>query len=245
MPYHVLTDHEKAIAIAKLDEGWSLARVAEHIGSTKPTIQSLKKKWNQTHTLARIAGGGRKRKSTQAEDEALVTIVRDQPFTNAIKAKEESNFPASKWVARRRIKEAGLRNSAAVQKVFLTENNKRSRMDFAADFVDRNDDFWRKVVFTDENFFQSSNNCRLRVYRPRNQRFQQEYVHHCKNSGRFSVHVWGWFSSDGVGVLHVIDGRLNGPKYVEVLNDVMLPSVRQRFPDDEFIFQQVEQCITF
>lgn len=92
-----------------------------------------------------MAGGGRKRKTTEAEDEALVNIVRNQPFTNSIKAKEESNFPASKWVARRRIKEAGLRNSVAAQKVFLTEE---------------------------------------------------------------------------------------------------LPSVNQRFPDDEFIFQQVEQCIT-
>jgi len=52
-----------------------------------------------------------------------------------------------------------------------------------------------------------------------------------------SVTTWGWMSSDGLGVLWRIEGNLNTAQYVHILENVMLPSVRQRFPDGRIIFQ--------
>ncbi|KAJ8914012.1 hypothetical protein NQ315_012035 [Exocentrus adspersus] len=58
------------------------------------------------------------------------------------------------------------------------------------------------------------------------------------SSGRFSVNVWGWISVEGPGVCWQIDGRLTGENYVNILDNVMLPSVQQIFPDN-FVFQHV------
>lgn len=240
----MLTQAQRGFAIAKLEEGWSLQRVAQEIGCSKTTIFNLKRKWDETHDLRRRPGTGTARSSTQADDEQLVQFLEEHPFASSITAKEETNFPASLRTARKRIRAGGLFNYVAAQKPRLSEENKIRRIQFANDFLNRDNDFWENVVFSDEKIFQSSYNGQLKVYRPRGHKFEERYLHKTDNSGRFSVHVWGWISAEGPGAMHIIDGRLTAPKYVEILQEVLLPSVQNRFPGDDFIFQQVKSpCI--
>ena len=49
--------------------------------------------------------------------------------------------------------------------------------------------------------------------------------------------VWGCFSWNGVGSIHVIDDTLTSAKYVRILSDHMLQSSRKLF-DKDFKFQQ-------
>ena len=59
-------------------------------------------------------------------------------------------------------------------------------------------------------------------------------------SGHVTVNLWGWIFLHGVGELTDIEGRLNAEKYIEILEEVMLPSVRAYalpFPE-RFIFMQ-------
>jgi hypothetical protein len=170
--------------------------------------------------------------------------MHENPFATAVKAREETNFPGSVRTARRRIKQAGLKNSAAARKPFLTEENKRHRVEFATNFLNENEEFWTSVVFTDEKTFQSCYNGRLRVYRPRNSRFHERYIHQVTNSGRFSVNVWGWISVHGPGICWRIDGRFTAVHYRDISENIMLPSVQQIFPNN-FVFQQVVKLMSF
>lgn len=238
MPNHLLTEAEKGFAIAKLQEGWSYQRTADELHCHKTTIFYLKQKWLQHQNLRRAPGAGRPRASTAEQDVNLVQFIRQRPFSTAIQAKAETHFTASKWTARRRIRQSGVASFAAAKKTRLTEANKIRRMEWANDLNNRDQEFWENVIFSDEKVFQSSNNGKLRVYRPRGHRFNEEYIQPTDNSGRFSVHVWCWISARGTGNLHIIDGRLNAAGYVRILQDVMLPSVQERFGDN-FIFQQV------
>ena len=54
-------------------------------------------------------------------------------------------------------------------------------------------------------------------------------------SGRKSVPVWAWYSQDGAGSLHRIEGSLKKEQYVHILQTVLLPAAMQRFPQG-FIF---------
>ncbi|KAJ8972395.1 hypothetical protein NQ317_017254 [Molorchus minor] len=143
MPRH-LTEAQRARAITKLEENWSLSEVAAELNV-----------------------------STENEDNALVEFINQNPFETAVKAREETLFPGSLRTTQRGLKQYGFKNCAAAHKVFLTEDHKQRRVQFANEFLQENE-FWNNVVFSNEKTFQSSNNGRLRVYRPRNTRFEEK-----------------------------------------------------------------------
>ncbi len=48
--------------------------------------------------------------------------------------------------------------------------------------------------------------------------------------------VWAWFSAEGGGDFVRINGRFVKEKYLEILQNVLLPSIRRRFPDGRVNF---------
>ncbi|VEN35635.1 unnamed protein product, partial [Callosobruchus maculatus] len=61
---------------------------------------------------------------------------------------------------------------------------------------------------------------------------------HSFRSGRFSVNVWGWISIHGPSVCWKIEGRFIAENYVNILENIMLPSSEQVYPENDYIFQQ-------
>ena len=80
--------------------------------------------------------------------------------------------------------------------------------------------------------FNRSEECgRQFVYRTNRTRFHPCHTQTLKRSGsgRKSVPVWAWFSSQGAGAVHRNDGRLTAEKYISILDDVLLPTAWARF----------------
>lgn len=237
MPRH-LTEAQRMRAITKLEENWSLSAVAAELNVSKSCIFYVRKRWQEEHRLRRPAREGIGRVSNEVEDNALVEFIQQNPFGTAVEARQETLLPGSLRTAQTRLKLYGLKNSAAAQKIFLTDEHKRRRVQFANEMLNHGEDFWNNVVFSDEKTFQSCNNGRLRVYRPRNTRFEEKYTMRTNNSGRFSVNVWAWISIQGPGVCCRINGRFTAVNYRNILQNEMLPTVRQIFPD-HFVYQHV------
>ncbi|KAJ8954722.1 hypothetical protein NQ318_011415 [Aromia moschata] len=166
MPRHI-SEAQRASAIAKLEENWSLREVAAEL--------NIKKRWLEEQRLQRPIRQGIEKVSTENEDNALVEFISHNPFETAVKAREETLFPESLRTTQRRLKQCGFKNCVAAHKVFLTEEHKQRRVQFANEFSQGNE-FWNTVVFSDEETFQSSKIGRLRVYRLRNTRFEENYT---------------------------------------------------------------------
>ena len=64
-----------------------------------------------------------------------------------------------------------------------------------------------------------------------------------KRSGRVSVHCWGWICHEGGGILHHIEGHLDGLQYQHILQNVMVPSVRILYPEGIIHLQQDHSSI--
>jgi hypothetical protein len=126
--------------------------------------------------VERRPGSGGRRISTRNEDEQLLTVIRHSPFTTATAAVNISNFPGSVRTSRRRLRNSELRNHAAARKIRLTPQHKEARVGFALEHLIKDNAFWSRVVFSDEKVFQSAHNGRVRVYRPRNSRYDERYV---------------------------------------------------------------------
>lgn len=235
MPAH-LDLLSKARIIGKLEDNWSIRTVAQQFGINKSTVLKIKKRWEEERTVSRRRGSARPRISTREEDALLLQHLRENPFNTINNAKIAVNFPGSRSTANRRIQESDLKSCVAVKKLSLTEVNKQARLLFSLNHVYRELPFWQNVIFTDEKLFQSTYNGRIRVYRPPHARFQEQYTYSVKRSGRFNVNVWGWCSYKGLGVCYKVDGRFNADNYSHILENVMLPSVRQLYPEN-FIYQ--------
>lgn len=149
-----------------------------------------------------------------------------------------------------------MRARVAARKDFLTDAHKRMRLQFAREFADKDDEWWKSVIFSDEktfgwdffrlnptlclhvfvksirhpHIFSRSQECgRSFVYRTNGTKFQPGHIQTVKRSGRQSASVWAWFSSEGAGEIHRIDGRMTAEKYVDMLDNVLLPTAWARF----------------
>jgi len=81
------------------------------------------------------------------------------------------------------------------------------------------------------------------VYRPQEERYNCQYMSTCKRICRVYVHSWGWIPHEGAGMLHLIEGHLDGLQYKHTLRNVMVISVQMLYPDDLIHFQQGHSSI--
>ena len=65
------------------------------------------------------------------------------------------------------------------------------------------------------------------------QRLDPRYVVSIDRSRRITCGMWGWISAFGPGELIEIPPRMDGPAYVNILENVFLPSARALFPAKE------------
>ena len=97
---------------------------------------------------------------------------------------------------------------------------------------------WKRVLWSDKSVFQvfiGRNGCR--ELRTKEEKDHPDcYQQQVQNPG--SVMVWGCVSALGKGNSHFCDGTINAEKYIEILEQHMLPSRRHPFQGSPCIFQQ-------
>lgn len=192
-----------------------------------------------SNNLNRKPQPGQVRKLDQGQRNAVVDRIQTNPFTNAAIIGRE--FGVNKNTIRKVWKDAEIYHGIAAKKPKLIEAQKEARMGYALENLTRD---WSNVVFSDEKTFQTDRHQKLHVYRPKNSRFDPKYIHENQRSGRISAGYWGWICKDGPGELVPIGGRLNSKGYVEILEDVLKPTMEYSFGGfKDMVFMQVSWFI--
>jgi hypothetical protein len=171
------------------------------------------------------------------QDLNIVSVYHNNPTTSTLTVANDNGI--SRDSVRRRLKDAGLRNRVPARKPVLLQRHRDLRLAFAEQFI--NFDF-RNVAFLDEKVFQSSADGRVSLWRVNNTRYNENNVIPNRRSGRISCGVWGWMSSAGPGELCQVTGRLNSRDYIEILNDVLLPSLRVYYPSINPVYVVQDNC---
>lgn len=222
--------------LALVEQGnYSVREAANRCGVSVRSAQRWMQQWRTSGSIGRLPGTGLMRVSTADEDSHLVETSQENPFLNSVELKQSTNFPGCPYTVRKRLQEAGITCKKPAIKECLTEEQIIDRCAFAELELNRN---WDHVIFSDETCFSSAEFGPVLVYRPRGTRYDKRYVGERARSGRISVSCWGWISSDGAGVLHRIDGHLTSDQYLHILENIMIPSVRERYPDGVIQFMQ-------
>ncbi|GFT34173.1 transposable element Tc1 transposase [Trichonephila clavipes] len=116
--------------------------------------------------------------------------------------KDSTTAHVSAETVRNGIRLAGYSNRVARKKPFISLQNQKERLEFAKTHQLKTDNFWKKVIFSDESKFNifGSDGRRI-VWRKPNTALDPKNLHPAVKHGGVSVRVWGRMASNGVGNL--------------------------------------------
>ncbi|KAL6252156.1 hypothetical protein P5V15_010307 [Pogonomyrmex californicus] len=129
------------------------------------------------------------------------------------------------------------RNNCRPQKTTAEENNNLIRQVHENSFrsvssVINDLNLLDFTIWLDEKIFCSAVD-RLQVWRLDNQRFDSKYVIPHERSGRITCAMWGWISSHGPGELIEVSPHMDAEEYVNILENVLLPTIRSIYPAED------------
>jgi transposase-like protein len=170
-----LNDKERGAIIALTFQGLSIKKIADELGIGEATVVLWQKRHMETGDVERKAGSGRPRITTAQQDSRLIQSVRAKPITTAQEVAGKYCFigafimikhtvlfclyldiagvDVSKATVIRRLAKAGLKPRRAARKFFLNGIHAEKRLTFALDYVNKDPDWWRSVIFSDEKTF--------------------------------------------------------------------------------------------
>lgn len=237
-----LTEVEASRVIALVEDGRSLRYAARVVGVSHSVILRLWHRYQETGSLRRRAGQGRKRKTTLRQDRFIVNIALRRRTSTARDLKNDlrraTGVLVSDQTARNRLREYGLNSRRPVRKPRLTLAHRRARLAFATQHINWTMDQWSSVLFSDESRFRLTRcDGRIRVWARRGERYSEGVVQETDRYGGGSDMVWAGISMHNRTDLVPVQGRLNAIRYIEeILADHLVPAAVIMGPG--FLFQQ-------
>jgi len=228
-----MSEFIKGRAIGMLEAGMNVSQVAEKIEVDRRTIRRWWTRYQETSTIERKPGSGRPRLGSERDDRHLLRFAINNRWTcmrNIYRQVFDNiNRPYSIRTAYRRTLEAGYRSYRPLQRIPLGPQHRRNRLNWCTVQSLRPNDYWKSILWTDESRFKLDfNDGRIRVRRLPTERFLDACIAEHDRYGRGSVMIWGgcWYGGKTSAVL--IEGNLNGERYVnEILSPVVVPTLQE------------------
>ena len=125
------------------------------------------------------------------------------------------------------------------KKTYINTVNHKKRLSFAKTYINKDNSFWNKVIFSDESKFNIfGSDSQNYVWRKPNTELEIRYLHQTVKHEGGSVMVWGCMAASGTGNLIFIDGTLDKYKYLNISKNNFKESARKLGLLEDFHFQQ-------
>lgn len=237
-----LSLQEKKIILDNYKEKKSISTISNIVRRSKSVVHRVIARYKNKNTLEASPKTGRPPKTSQREDRIMVRQALSDRFKSATSISRDFNEQTGKNISRktvsRRLAAAGLHARVPVSKPLISKKNKNSRLKFAHEHVVWTDEQWAKVHFSDESKFNLfGSDGKKHVRRKAGERLSSKCVKKTLKFGGGSVMVWGMISSEGVGPLVRIYGRVNAETYKQLLQQHVIESLRLS-PNQPSIFMQ-------
>lgn len=138
----------------------SQVEIANIVKCSRCAVQSAIKRFADTGSHTNKPRTGRKRVTTERQDRKLIReSLKNRKKTSselAAALSEEIGYPISARTARRRLGDAGLKGCKARKKPWLSEKNKKTRLEWALRYQHFTEEDWANVVWSDESNFEVS-----------------------------------------------------------------------------------------
>ncbi len=230
--------------IIKMSEkGYSYRKIASVIGRSFSGVRNVIKRYEATRKIDNEARSGRPRILTVRERRDVVRLSDKNPFMSAPMIAEHIASYCNKTVhpqnIRRILHSSNIFGRSPRKKPLISEANRVKRLNFAKEYVNKPDSFWKTVIFSDESKFNLfGSDGKKYVWRKPNTELQTKNLRPTVKHGGGNVLVWGCMASGGVGNLTFIEGIMNAECYINVLRHNLKDSARKLGLENTFYFQQ-------
>lgn len=235
MPRKELNSNIRKRIIQFSNDGQSVRDISRRLIVAKSTVQAVIQRFRATGSTVNQPRTGRPRKTSATNDNHIRCMVKRNPKIAAPEINQtlqEVGVSVSDQTVRNRIHEAGLRGYRAKKKPLISAKNRKARLEFARNHVDKPVSFWDKVIWTDEtkiNMFQSDG--AGTVWRPSGKADDPRYTTPTVKYGGGNIMAWACISSRGPGDLIFIDDVnenasmiMTGETYRDILKTYVQPN---------------------
>lgn len=201
----------------------SYGAAAKYMKKSKAFVSKWVKRYSEVKNVDDLPDRGSVQKTTKKEDKMILRVFEKNPCLSlrggqAVLLKKGLNI--SCYTIRRRLLAYKVKFRSTITKPLLSEKHVEKRLAWAKGNLDR---YWDNVIFSDEASFWAKSSIR-RVWSTQANRLIERTVKH-----PVKVHVWGCFSKQGFGTLHIFTKNLDAAKMVKIYERALLPSAQKWF----------------
>lgn len=235
----------KREAIVELHKGgWTQRRIALSVGVDQSTVSRIVHLYRTTRSLTPRHSIGRPSRLTPRTRRYLarkvLTSRRNTPSSLSYQVTRTQGVKVHPRTIKRALHQEGLIAKKMPRKPRLKPAQKKARLQFAKEYSKKPERFWRSVIFTDESPFAvfPSPGGQWTWTRPGERFLPNTYVETVKHGGG-TIHIWGAVTHSGIGWMCRLPEGLDGPTYINILEDELQHTIDSYFPAGKhFIFQQ-------
>ena len=235
-----LEDRGKVLELSEV--GYTQREITTCVGGTQSSVNEILKKKRLTGSVKDAKIPGLKRKTSEREDRLMVRKRKSNRYKTAPQIKAEMlighGVNISVSTTQRRLREAGLKRCKPRKKPRLTARHKKSRLRFAQAHKDSTAELWSKVIFSDESFLLHRSDGRVYVRGIDGEELKESCIQTTEKHGGGGIMVWGCINARGVDCRSKKDGKLTGERYIETLENSLIPTTHMLAMPDGWIFQQ-------
>ena len=225
-----LSENQRNQAIGMLQAGAVVNDVA-HFGCSRQTIHNHNTRFVIIGSVRDRPRPGQRRVTSQQDDRYITLTHLRNRFLPATATARQLRVNAQTIRNRLRQNNIPIRARRPYTGPILTACHRATRLLWAQRHLHWTRRQWHNVIFSDESRFSVSNaEGRVRVYRRRNERYAQCCVRERDRFGGGSVMVWGGIMGNVKTDRVVAQGNLNAQRYVNLLNNNLLPFMQNFGP---------------
>ena len=204
-------------------------------------------KYENETTFSSDRRSGRPKILTSRDESFVVREVIKKPFVSSAELAslicERNNTSVLNSTIKNVLKRKGYKSYVAKKKPLITKKISRKRLDFAKSLQNNSLKFWDRVIFSDESIITINPGYSMQINRrpigtnPYNRKYIKPCVKH-----PIAVMVWACISSKGVGKIHICDGIMNADRYIKVLENELMESIKDFGIDDPITMDDSATC---
>lgn len=225
------------------EQGNSYREIAKTLKLNHTTVYKIVQKKNETGTAENKVRSGRPKLLNGTTVRAMLREVAKSPFISSQTLAEDiattTGVVVTPKTVRNYLHKNEIRARAPRHKPYISEINRNKRLQFAKEYLNKSQEFWNSVIFSDESKFNLfGSDGKKCVWRKKNTALDRKNMKATVKHGGGHVMVWGCMAASGTGKMAIIDGIMNARGYIEILRHNLLESSTKLGLGETFVFQQ-------